>query len=249
MKEALKRIEQAVILVGGRGERLRPLTDDAPKPLIPINGVPFLDYLIESMVAVGIKRILLLVGYKGEMIMERYGNSLSNGVQIGYSIGNVDDLTGRRLLNAYRMLDEVFLLLYGDNYWPVALKDMLKLYRNKNAGVLMTLFSNKNGTGEYGWENNANVGGDCFVEKHDNTRMSEGLNTVGMGYYIMDKSCLNPEMESNISFEEGILSRLVSDRQVIGYITDEQYYYITNGKSLKDFEEYVIQRNVKAVQL
>lgn len=248
MKAALTRIDQVVILAGGRGERLRPLTNDIPKPLVPVNGAPFLDYLIESLVAVGIRRILILLGYKAEMIMKRYRNSLSNGVQIEYSIGTVDDQTGRRLLKAYDMLDEFFLLLYGDNYWPIELTDMLKLYRQKNASVLTTVFSNKNGTGEYGAENNVEVGSDCFVKKYDKKRMSKGLNGVDIGYFIVNKSCLNSGAEGNISFEEDILTRLVLDRQVVAYITDTQYYYITDINSLRNLESFVIRQNVKPIQ-
>ena len=67
-----KKITQTVILAGGRGERLKPLTDYMPKPMAPINGKPFLDYLIHSIISVGINQILILLGYKSEMIVSRY---------------------------------------------------------------------------------------------------------------------------------------------------------------------------------
>ena len=67
-----KNITQAVILAGGRGERLRPLTDSIPKPMAPINGVPFLDYLINSVIQAGIGKILILLGYKADLIADRY---------------------------------------------------------------------------------------------------------------------------------------------------------------------------------
>ena len=65
-------LNQAVILAGGRGERLRPLTDTIPKPMAPIYGVPFMDYLIYSVVQVGISKILILLGYKADVIADRY---------------------------------------------------------------------------------------------------------------------------------------------------------------------------------
>lgn len=241
-------IEQGVILGGGRGERLRPLTDDVPKLLAPINGIPFLDYLIESLIAVGIKRILMLLGYKSEMIVKRYGKSLNGGVEIEYSVGTVEDQTGRRLLNAYEMIDEFFLLLYGDNYWPIELKNMVKLYQSKNAKILTSVFSNKNGTSEYGSENNVEVNSDYFIKRYDKKRKSKNLNGIDIGYFIVDKSCLNPRIKDNVSFEEDILAGIVLDGWAIAYITDAQYYYITNMKSLKNFESFVIQQNVKSIQ-
>ena len=61
----IAKIEQAVILAGGKGKRLRPLTEKIPKPLVKINGIPFCDYLLNSLVKVGISKILFLIGYKG----------------------------------------------------------------------------------------------------------------------------------------------------------------------------------------
>ena len=66
------KLNQAVILAGGRGERLRPLTDRIPKPMTPINGRPFLDFLIHSIIQAGIENILFLLGYKANVIVERY---------------------------------------------------------------------------------------------------------------------------------------------------------------------------------
>ena len=59
---------QAVILCGGLGKRLRPITNSIPKPLAPINGRPFIIYLLEQLKSQGIKRIILLTGYLGDMI-------------------------------------------------------------------------------------------------------------------------------------------------------------------------------------
>ena len=97
-------LNQAVILSGGRGERLRPLTDTIPKPMAPINGVPFMDYLIYSVVQVGISKILILLGYKADVIYQKYKNMNMKNISIEFSFGKEDDLTGRRILNAYRMI-------------------------------------------------------------------------------------------------------------------------------------------------
>ena len=249
MNTLLTKIDQAVILAGGRGERLRPLTDNIPKPLAPVGGIPFMDYLIQSLIDVDIMKILILVGYKADLIMRRYGKSLNNGVRIEYSIGDVKYETGRRLLNAYELLDKTFLLLYGDNYWLIELRNMLRLYQQKAAKVLVTVFSNKNGTGEYGYKNNIKVGNDNFVEKYDKSKRSKELNGIDIGYFLVDKSILDLSVKENISFEEVILSRLILDKQLVAYITDNQYYYITDINSLKVFEAFVLKNNIRSIRL
>lgn len=239
------KIEQAVIFAGGRGLRLRPITDKIPKPMAPINGVPFLDYLINSIIQVGINRILLLVGYKKNVIINRYGYSPGKDVKIKYSIGKVADLTGRRLLNAYELLDRYFLLLYGDNYWPIELGQMLRLYNAKGAKVLTTIFSNKQGTGEYGKENNVEVGQDGFIKRYDKKRNTPALSGVDIGYFILDKSVIPKDLAGNVSFEEDIVPGFISQKQMLGYVTDVQYYYITDIQSLKKFETAAAKNGFK----
>jgi Nucleoside-diphosphate-sugar pyrophosphorylase involved in lipopolysaccharide biosynthesis/translation initiation factor 2B, gamma/epsilon subunits (eIF-2Bgamma/eIF-2Bepsilon) len=136
-----KNISQAVILAGGRGERLRPLTFSIPKPMAPINAIPFLDYLIYTIINAGIKKILILLGYKGSVIVDRYHSM--RDIKIEFSYGTEEDQTGRRVLNAYPPLDDHFLLMYGDNYWPIEHEKMLYNYQELNAPVTTTVFSNK----------------------------------------------------------------------------------------------------------
>lgn len=238
-------VNQAVILAGGTGSRLRPITDKIPKPMAPINGIPFLDYLINSIIQAGISRILLLVGYKKDVIINRYGHSPAKDIEIKYSIGKATDLTGRRLLNAYELLDRHFLLLYGDNYWPIELAQMLRMYNAKGAKALTTIFSNKQGTGEYGKENNVEVGRDCFIKRYDKKRNTPGLSGVDIGYFILDKNLIPNDLTGNISFEEDIMPGFIRQRQMIGYVTDTQYYYITDVRSLKKFETAVVKNNFK----
>jgi len=231
-----QRFEQAVILAGGRGERLRPLTNSIPKPMAPVQGRPFLDYLFKPLIEAGINRILILTGYRAEKIMEYYGDSLHDGTSVEYSVGSENDQTGRRLLNAYEKLDDFFLLLYGDNYWQPPLPDMMKNYDSLGLPVTTTVFDNRSGTGEYGFENNVCIGPDNVVRLYDKTRRSKDLNGIDIGFFMIDKRVLNPQDEGNISFEEKILAGLVKERQVGGFITGEQYYYITSIDSLYRFE-------------
>ena len=227
-------INQAVILAGGRGERLRPLTDRIPKPMAPISGFPFLDYLIDSVIQAGIQKILILLGYKADLIVDRY-KGIKN-INIQFSYGAIEDKTGRRLLNAYDQLDDHFLLMYGDNYWPIELEAMWSNYQQSSIKVSTTVFSNKNGTGEYGYENNVEVGNGSIVVNYDKKRETVEANGVDIGYFLVEKDILDPNVRGNISFEIDILPQLIDKKQLGAFVTDNQYYYITNMQSLQDFE-------------
>ena len=115
---------QAVILAGGRGSRLRPLTDTMPKPMLPFHGKPFLEYLVEHLKEQGFEKVLLLLGYLPEVIMDHFGDGGSFGLRVEYSVTDVEDDTGRRLQLAAAKVDPCFLLMYGDNYWPMRIDSM-----------------------------------------------------------------------------------------------------------------------------
>jgi len=220
---------------------LSPLTDLIPKPMAEVNGKPFLDYLIYSLVTVGITKILILLGYKGNVIKKRYRSM--NGVVIEFSQGTVEDQTGSRVLNAYELLNDHFLLLYGDNYWPIELNSMMELYHKKSAKLLTTVFSNKNGTGEYGYENNVVVGNDGLVIKYDKKRETSRANGIDIGYFLVAKDALDPEISRDVSFEVDIIPKFIEKNQLGAYVTHNQYYYITNMKTLKDFKNAAVINN------
>src|SRR5256886_6611329 len=117
--ESLQRPTQAVILAGGRGTRLRPITDTRPKPMVEFHGKPFLEYIVEMLRDQGFERILMLLGYLPEVIQDHFEDGARWGVEIAYSVTGADDLTAHRLNVAADHLDPCFLLLYCDNYWPM----------------------------------------------------------------------------------------------------------------------------------
>ncbi len=234
--------EQAVIFAGGRGERLRPLTDELPKPMAPVNGRPFVDYLLRMLCDAGIRRVVFLLGYKAQSVVDHYKNKEVPGLEISYSVGKEEDQTGRRLINAYEKLEGKFLLLYGDNYWPVPLAEMKKNYEHLQVPLTTTVFSNKSGTGEYGFENNVMVGPDGRVKSYDKSRRLQGLNGVDIGFFLVDKNIIDPREGGNISFEEVIVARIAGQGRLGAFITDEQYHYITTLESLQHFEQVVKQK-------
>ena len=199
--------EQAVIFAGGRGERLRPLTDTVPKPMAPVHGRPFVDYLLTMLRDAGIRRVVFLLGYKAESVIDHYKTQGVSGLEIDYSIGKEEDQTGRRLINAYEKLEDKFLLLYGDNYWPLPLEKMKKNYEHLGAALTTTVFSNKKGTGEYGFENNVMVDPNGMVKAYDKSRRLPGLNGVDIGFFLVDKKVIDLMKQATFLLKKSFYQR------------------------------------------
>lgn len=232
-------IKQAVIFAGGLGERLRPLTNDRPKPMVLINNKPFLEHLISLLKENGISEVLILLGYLPEKIQDYFGDGSNFGLKINYHVGRVDDETGTRLNNAKHLLQNHFLLMYGDNYWPMNLKKMIDFHTKKGVLGSTTIYNNKDGRAEYGVENNVQISRDNYVLKYDKNRQDADLNGVDIGFFIMNKKVLDLAPVGNFSFEREILSQLASTKQLVGFCTDHPYYWMTTLDSVKIMEKFL----------
>ena len=131
-------MRQAVILCGGRGERLRPLTDDRPKALVHVGGRSFLDHILSQLKREGCDRVVLLSGYKADQIVSHVGSSW-HGMHIDHSVGPESWSTGRRILEAQSLLADEFLLLYADNYAHLEWTTLDDIRRENGATVVLSV--------------------------------------------------------------------------------------------------------------
>ena len=138
----MSNVRQAIILCGGLGTRLRPYTDRLPKPMIPIDGRPFLEFLVKQLREQGIKHVILLTGYRGQQIEDHFGDGKRFGLEISYSRGATEWETGRKIWEAAGQLQPRFLLLYSDNFVPFDLGE-LQTFHLANAQPLSLMLSAK----------------------------------------------------------------------------------------------------------
>ena len=237
-------IRQAVILAGGLGTRLRPLTNQLPKPMVPVAGKPFLEHLVGMLRQNGIEELVLLLGYLPEKITEHFGDGKNFGVSIKYSIGSVQDLTGTRVRNAAPLLAQEFLLLYSDNYWPMDLKKMLKHYREKQVLGALTAYSNRHGDAEHGRENNVRIDSAGLVTRYGPFSDDPQLNAVDIGFFLMNKDVVDLMPEENFSFEHVVLPKLIEQNNLAGYVTDHPYHSITTIGQLPTVEKFLSDKKV-----
>ncbi|MDG6997473.1 MAG: nucleotidyltransferase family protein [Nitrososphaerota archaeon] len=106
---------KAVILAGGFGKRLKPLTNDRPKPMIEISGIPILEWQIDWLHRHGVSEVVICIGYLREMVINHIGSGRKYGVKIGYSVEEEPLGTGGALKNAGSLLHgESFFAMNGD---------------------------------------------------------------------------------------------------------------------------------------
>lgn len=134
-------MNSAIILAGGLGTRLRSVISDVPKPMAPVGGRPFLEWLMDHWRDQGIERFILSVGYLGSSIISHFGDEY-RGASIEYSIEEVPLGTGGGLLLAMQhvQIESPFLLLNGDTYFDVEASALLARHRELEAGITFSLF-------------------------------------------------------------------------------------------------------------
>ena len=131
---------KAIILAGGRGKRLRPITDYVPKPLIPIKNIPIIEWQIKYLKKFGISEVIICSGYKTEMI-ENYLNNKKLGVKIKFSIETTPLGTGGAIKKAAKKINEkAFIVINGDVITNIDLKKLLKKENSIAAIQLKTKF-------------------------------------------------------------------------------------------------------------
>jgi histidinol-phosphate phosphatase family protein len=229
-------VTQAVILCGGLGTRMRPYTDLLPKPMIPVNGGPFLEYLVEQLRDEGITRIVLLTGYRAAQIESHFGDGRGFGLAITYSQGPAEWDTGRRIWEARAQLDPRFLLLYSDNFVPFRLSGLLEFHRDKGRMLSLLLSAKANG--------NIKVGSDGIVARYDPSRSSPDLDQVEIGFMVVERDAVLASIEDpDVSFSR-VLERLASRGELAGRVCGDHYHSISDPKRWKLAEQYLRPKRI-----
>ncbi|MEU4801886.1 NDP-sugar synthase [Actinosynnema sp. NPDC023587] len=131
---------EAVVLVGGKGTRLRPLTLSAPKPMLPTAGVPFLTHLLSRIREVGITHVVLGTSYKAEVFQEHFGDGSALGLELEYVVEEVPLDTAGAIRNvAHKLRERDVMVFNGDILSGVDLRGVLDTHRRSSADVTLHL--------------------------------------------------------------------------------------------------------------
>ncbi|HZP73317.1 MAG TPA: sugar phosphate nucleotidyltransferase [Gaiellaceae bacterium] len=135
---------KAVVMAGGEGTRLRPLTSNQPKPMVPIVGKPCMEHILELLRTHGLTDVIVTVAFLPQAIRSYFGDGTSLGVDIQYSVEESPLGTAGSVRLASDALDETFLVISGDALCDIDLKEIVQFHKQKGAAVTIGLKSVEN---------------------------------------------------------------------------------------------------------
>lgn len=216
-------INEAIVLAGGLGTRLKGVIKDIPKPMAPINDIPFLQYLFNYLIKQGVERVVLAVGYRYEVIEDFFGSKYKS-LELVYAIEYEPMGTGGGIANALqKTLNTTCFLLNGDTFFNVSLKDLYKKHESSKAQLTLSLkeMENFDRYGTVALDNNDRI--TLFNEKQPVTK---GL--INGGVYVITKSLFDDFKNTpKFSFEKDIMEAKVDQINMQAYISDG--YFIDIG--------------------
>lgn len=228
-------IETAVILAGGAGLRMRPLTNDIPKAMVSVAGKPLLQWIMEWLRENGVLNIVVGVAYKKERIMDYFGDGRQFGVTIRYSNHTVEGGTGEgfRLAINRHVHDDTFLAMNGDELVDIRLSEFAAYHRSEGGIATIAVGPLRSPYGVVELEG-ANVVG--FTEK-------PVLRThhVSVGTYIFNRQILE-YLPAQGNLEQTTFPELASMRKLKAYIHDGFWATVNTVKDLEDVEEQLRRR-------
>jgi len=201
---------KALILIGGMGTRLRPLTCETPKPLLPIVNRPFLEYQLRLLKKYGIKDVVLCVGYMSHEFEKYFVDGKKYGMNIKYMHEQHPLGTGGALKNAEKYIDSTTVILNGDILTDIDLKSMIKFHKDKKSKVTIGLTRVKDPTVFGLIETDKNGKIERFLEKPSWDEVT--CNTINTGVYIFEPEVMGYIPEGiNYSVERGLFPNLLRD--------------------------------------
>ena len=224
---------KAIILAGGLGTRLRPLTNNTPKPMLPIGEKPILEHLVNWTKKGGIKSVILCVSYLKESIEDYFGDGEKFGVKIEYAISKKQLATAGQLKTAEKFIDDDFVCMYGDSIFNFSLRSMIKQHSIKKPFVTMSLNEYKT-TLPYGVIETSKKG--KVVNWNEKPEIKANVN---MGCYIMNPQVFNLIPKNKPYGMDDVIKKAMKKKVVNSFITKKGFTDIGNTESYKQAcEEY-----------
>jgi NDP-sugar pyrophosphorylase family protein len=226
------------ILCGGLATRLRPATETIPKALININGEPFIRHQLRLLSSAGVDRVVLCVGYLGEMIQEIAGDGRRFGLHVSYSPDgpNLRGTAGA-VRNALPMLGEAFMVLYGDSYLPCDYRAVERAFLSSSQPGLMTVFRNNNR-----WEiSNVEFAGGK-IAAYDKRTPTAAMEYVDYGLSAFHASVFSAGGEQAADLTT-VFQELIGRHALAGFEVKERFYEVGSWDGIRELQVHLSPRN------
>ncbi|NCA25280.1 MAG: NDP-sugar synthase [Actinobacteria bacterium] len=213
----------AILLVGGKGTRLMPLTQHTPKPMLEVAGVPFTEHQIRKAAKAGISEIVLATSYKAELFEPYFGDGEKFGIKIKYAVETTALGTGGGIKNAAELLDacDQVVVFNGDVLSGHDLSNQINFHQRNNADVTLYLTEVLDARAYGCVEIDKNNRVKSFLEKMDNPIS----NLINAGCYIFNPAIINTIPKGQVvSVERETFPNLIaSNAKIFGFI-DNSYW-------------------------
>lgn len=226
---------QVVILAGGLGTRLRPITETVPKPMVPVNGLPFLHWQLTDIRRQGYTKILLLVAYLGEQVEKYFGDGSEHGLQIEYSYETEPLGTGGALKNALPKLESEFFLVNGDSYLVTPMKEMAAAFNASQCDAIVTVYDNRDPVPVIP---NLKVVAGKVVAYEKDAGPARGFDKIDSGVYLMKRSLVEAQAETRFMLAD-IWTPLIPAGRLAALDVPVRFYDIGTIDRLREFETYL----------
>jgi mannose-1-phosphate guanylyltransferase len=213
---------RAFILAGGKGTRLRPITYEIPKPLVPLQGKPILEHVIDLLRLYDVRDIVLSIGYLGEKIKEYFHDEKRLGVKMTFVEEQEELGTGGPLRLAKQLLRDTFVMVNGDNLINI---DLYKMYQahcenRATATIALTTVDDPSSYGVAVLEGNKII---KFIEKPRKEDAPSKL--INTGLYILEPSVVDLVPEGGYSsIEKDVFPRIAEKGELYGYMFSGQWF-------------------------
>jgi len=228
---------KAVILAGGLGTRLLPLTKKTPKPMLLLGDKPILEHLIDWNRKNDVKSIVLCVSYLREKIENYFGDGKIFGVSIEYAISDQPLATAGQLKTAEEFIDDTFVCMYGDSIFNFNLRNMIKQHKTKKAFVTMSLNEYKTNL-EYGVIETSKTGKVLSWNEKPEVKAN-----VNMGCYVMEPEVFSLIPKNKPYGMDNVIKRAMNKKKLVsGFITKKEFTDIGNKESYKKASQEYIEK-------
>jgi mannose-1-phosphate guanylyltransferase len=226
---------KSVILAGGLGTRLLPLTKKTPKPMLLLGKKPILEHLIDWNKKNGVKSIVLCVSHLRKTIEDYFEDGKKFGVSIEYAISNKPLATAGQLKTAEKFIDDTFVCMYGDSIFDFSLRNMIKQHKAKKAFVTMGLDEYKTNLA-YGVIDTSKTG--KVLRWNEKPEIKANVN---MGCYVMEPNVFSLIPKNKPYGMDDVIKRAMNKKKLVSsFITKKGFTDIGNKESYKKaFDEHI----------
>ena len=227
----------ALIIAGGEGERLRPLTDNRPKPMIPVGGKPILQRQIEWLRGEGVDNFVLLCGYRADVIQKHFGDGSEFGIAIEYSLEDKPLGRGGALRQGFALVpasEDRVIATNGDILTDQPLADLLKRHQRKNAiaTVMLTQLRSPYGV--------TRIARDNHIQSFDEKPLLP--HWINAGVYVLARKFF-AMLPKKGDHEDTTFPRLSNQHKLFGFKSKAYWRAVDSFKDLKEAERELAEQS------